>query len=657
MIVAMGLREVKQVLRDKITGGITEEQIYLFREGTNYKSYHMLGAHRMEQDGMSGVRFGLWAPNASWVSVVGDFNGWNTSVNRMLQRGDSGIWELFLPGVEEGQLYKYAVGSASGDVHYKCDPYGYYQELRPNTASIIYDLEGYPWKDTEWLEQNKQHLKLDKPMLIYEVHLGSWKQKEDGSFYRYTELADELVDYVTRMGYTHIELMPIMEHPFDGSWGYQVTGYYAVTSRYGTPKEFMYFVDRCHQKGIGVILDWVPGHFPKDAHGLARFDGTPLFEHADSRRGEHPGWGTYVFDYGRHEVQSFLISNAIFWLDYYHVDGIRVDAVTSMLYLDFGREDWLPNQYGGNENLEAADFLKRLNEIVYSRYPGTLMIAEDSSQWPLVTAPTSSGGLGFLYKWNMGWMNDTLRYTSMDPLYRKWNHNLLTFSLTYAFSENYILPLSHDEVVHGKRSLLNKMPGEYHQKFAGLRSLLGYMIAHPGKKLTFMGGEYGQFIEWKYDAGLDWLLLDYEMHQKMFHYVKELNHFYTRQPALWENDNGWNGFEWICPDDNGQSVIAFLRKSRTPEDFLLVVVNFTPIERRDYRIGVPKVKGFRNIFHSDDADFGGDGYKNNELIKSEKIPCHGSEHSITLCISPTSIAFYKPEIQQKRTRKKNGNGS
>ena len=657
MIVAMGLREVKQVLRDKITGGITEEQIYLFREGTNYKSYHMLGAHRMEQDGMSGVRFGLWAPNASWVSVVGDFNGWNTSVNRMLQRGDSGIWELFLPGVEEGQLYKYAVGSASGDVHYKCDPYGYYQELRPNTASIIYDLEGYPWKDTEWLEQNKQHLKLDKPMLIYEVHLGSWKQKEDGSFYRYTELADELVDYVTRMGYTHIELMPIMEHPFDGSWGYQVTGYYAVTSRYGTPKEFMYFVDRCHQKGIGVILDWVPGHFPKDAHGLARFDGTPLFEHADSRRGEHPGWGTYVFDYGRHEVQSFLISNAIFWLDYYHVAGIRVDAVTSMLYLDFGREDWLPNQYGGNENLEAADFLKRLNEIVYSRYPGTLMIAEDSSQWPLVTAPTSSGGLGFLYKWNMGWMNDTLRYTSMDPLYRKWNHNLLTFSLTYAFSENYILPLSHDEVVHGKRSLLNKMPGEYHQKFAGLRSLLGYMIAHPGKKLTFMGGEYGQFIEWKYDAGLDWLLLDYEMHQKMFHYVKELNHFYTRQPALWENDNGWNGFEWICPDDNGQSVIAFLRKSRTPEDFLLVVVNFTPIERRDYRIGVPKVKGFRNIFHSDDADFGGDGYKNNELIKSEKIPCHGSEHSITLCISPTSIAFYKPEIQQKRTRKKNGNGS
>ena len=639
--------------RNEITGGITEEQIYLFREGTNYKSYYMLGAHRMDQDGNRGVRFAVWAPNASWVSVVGDFNHWMKEADPMQQKDNSGIWELFIPGVETGQLYKYAIGSTSGEVLYKCDPYAYYCELRPKTASIVYDLEGYSWLDTEWQEhKNSKQLLLDKPMLIYEVHLGSWRQKEDGSFYSYLELATELVDYVVDMGYTHIELMPIMEHPYDGSWGYQVTGYFAATSRYGTPKDFMHFIDCCHRKGIGVILDWVPGHFPKDAHGLARFDGTPLYEHPDPRRGEHPQWGTYVFDYGRHEVQSFLISSAIFWLDYFHVDGFRVDAVTSMLYLDFGRENWLPNQFGGNENIEAVAFLKRLNEIIFSRYPTTLMIAEDSSQWPLVTAPTSSGGLGFLYKWNMGWMNDTLRYTSMDPVYRKWNHNLLTFSLTYAFSENYILPLSHDEVVHGKRSLLGKMPGEYYQKFAGLRSLLGYMMAHPGKKLNFMGNEFGQFIEWKCDAGLDWLLLDYEMHQKMQSYVKALNHFYVDQPALWEDDNGWSGFEWICPDDNSQSVLAFLRKSRMPEDYLLVVVNFTPVDRPEYRIGVPMVKGFLNIFTSDDTDFGGDGYKNAALIKTEKIPCHGLEQSVALRIPPSSIAFYKPVFQQKRLRKK-----
>ncbi len=637
--------------RNEFTGGITQEQIYLFREGTNYKSYYMLGAHRMNQDSRKGVRFAVWAPNADWVSVVGDFNAWSTTANPMKMLDNSGIWELFISGLDNGQLYKYAIGSGSGEVLYKCDPYGYYCELRPKTASIVYNLEDYSWSDTKWQEDKNSKGLLDKPMLIYEVHLGSWRQKEDGSFYSYLELAAELVDYVVDMGYTHIELMPIMEHPYDGSWGYQVTGFFAVTSRYGTPKDFMYFIDCCHQKGIGVILDWVPGHFPKDAHGLARFDGTPLYEHPDPRRGEQTQWGTYVFDYGRHEVQSFLYSSAIFWLDYFHIDGFRVDAVTSMLYLDFGREEWLPNQYGGNENLEAAAFLKRLNEIVFSQYPTTLMIAEDSSQWPLVTAPTCSGGLGFLYKWNMGWMNDTLRYTSMDPYYRKWNHNLLTFSLTYAFSENYILPLSHDEVVHGKRSLLNKMPGEYHQKFAELRSLLGYLIAHPGKKLSFMGNEFGQFIEWKFDAGLDWLLLDYEMHQKMQGYVKALNHFYLNQPALWEDDNSWSGFEWICPDDNNQSVLTFLRKSRMPEEYLLVVVNFTPLERLEYRIGVPLVKGFQMIFNSDDTDFGGDGYKNNALIKTEKHPCHGLEQSIKLCIPPSSIVFYKPVFQQKRLRK------
>ncbi len=630
---------------------ITEEQIYLFHEGTNYKSYHMLGAHRMEQDRQSGVRFSVWAPNANWVSVVGDFNGWDIQANPMHMIRESGIWELFIPGIEEGQLYKYALGSASGEVLYKSDPYAYYNELRPNTASIVYDIGGFPWKDETWMNRRKEKPLMNQPMLIYEVHPGSWKQKEDGSFLNFRELAATLVDYVVDMGYTHIELMPMMEHPFDGSWGYQVTGYYAVTSRYGTPKDFMYFVDYCHQKGIGVILDWVPGHFPKDAHGLARFDGTSLFEHPDPRRGEHPHWGTLIFDYGRLEVQSFLISNAIFWLEYYHVDGFRVDAVTSMLYLDYGREEWLPNIYGGNENLEAAALLKRLNEIVYSQFPATLMIAEDSSQWPLVTAPTSSGGLGFLYKWNMGWMNDTLRYTSMDPIYRKWNHNLLTFSLTYAFSENYILPLSHDEVVHGKRSLLNKMPGEYHEKFAGLRCLLGYMMAHPGKKLTFMGGEFGQFIEWRYDAELDWLLLDYEMHQKMKDYVKALNHFYQSQPPLWEDDGGWSGFEWICPDDNNQSVLAFLRKSRSKQDYLLVAVNFTPVQRNDYRIGVPKAKGFREIFNSDDAGYGGNGYRNTDLIKPENVPYHGYEQSVALSLPPLSVVFYKPVKQAGRPKK------
>jgi 1,4-alpha-glucan branching enzyme len=639
------------VAKSRNTGEITEEQLYLFHEGTNYKSYQMLGAHRMEQNGQKGVRFSVWAPNANWVSTVGDFNGWNSEANPMQRIGDSGVWELFIPGVETNQLYKYAIGSASGEVLYKCDPYAFYCELRPKTASIVYDLEGYTWSDAEWMESRKEKLPVDQPILIYEVHLGSWKQREDGSFLTYRELTSELVDYVVDMGYTHIELMPVMEHPFDGSWGYQVTGFYAVTSRYGTPKDFMFFVDYCHKKGLSVILDWVPGHFPKDAHGLAQFDGTSIYEHPDPRRGEHPQWGTLIFDYGRHEVQSFLISNAIFWLEYYHVDGFRVDAVTSILYLDFGREEWLPNKFGGNENLEAADFLKRLNEIVYAQFPTTMMVAEDSSQWPMVTAPTSSGGLGFLYKWNMGWMNDTLRYSSMDPIFRKWNHNLLTFSLSYAFSENYILPLSHDEAVHGKRSLLNKMPGEYHQKFAGLRSLLGYMIAHPGKKLTFMGGEFGQFIEWRYDAGLDWLLLDYEMHQKTLDYVKAINHFYRSQAALWEDDNGWSGFEWICPDDNNQSVVAFLRKSRTPEDYLLVVVNFTPVERMDYRIGVPKVKSYQEIFSSDNTSFGGNGYENLKLVKVEKLPCHGYEQSVTLSLPPLSIAFYKPVKQQKRSNK------
>jgi 1,4-alpha-glucan branching enzyme len=624
------------------TDEITEEQLYLFHEGTNYRSYQMLGAHLTMRNQEQGVRFGVWAPNAGWVSVVGEFNAWNPNVNPMHRIEGSGVWEAFIPEAAEYHMYKYAIGTGSGEVLYKYDPYAYYSEVRPKTASIIYDLEGYSWGDTVWQEKKLDKLSIEQPMLIYEVHLGSWKRKEDDQFLTYRELAYALVDYVVDMGYTHIELLPVMEHPFDGSWGYQVLGYYAATSRYGTPKDFMFFVDYCHQKGIGVILDWVPGHFPRDAHGLARFDGTPIYEHPDPRRGEHPGWGTLIFDYGRLEVQSFLISNVVFWLEYFHVDGFRVDAVTSMLYLNFERKDWLPNQYGGNENLEAVALLKRMNEVVYSIYPNTLMIAEESSEWPLVTAPTNCGGLGFLYKWNMGWMNDTLKYCSMDPIYRKWNHNLLTFSLTYAFSENYILPFSHDEVVHGKRSLLNRMPGEYNQKFAGLRCLYGYMMAHPGKKLLFMGGEFGQFIEWKYDAALDWLLLDYEMHQKLKDYVKAINHFYRENPSLWEDDHGWSGFQWICADDHDQSVLSLIRTGHKKGDQTIVVVNFTPVARQNYRIGVPKASGYKEILNSDDISFGGNGLISTEMIKTENLPCHGFEQSVALQIPPLSTVFYKP---------------
>jgi len=526
----------------------------------------------------------------------------------------------------------------------KSDPYAYYSEFRPATASVIYDLEGYSWSDEAWMAKKKEVSPYDKPLNIYEVHLGSWKRNADGSLLTYKELAYDLVDYVVDMGYTHIEIMPIMEYPFDGSWGYQVVGYYAVTSRYGTPEDFMFFVDHCHQNGIGVIMDWVPGHFPKDAHGLARFDGAPLYEHSDPRRGEHPQWGTYVFDYGRLEVQSFLISNVIFWLDYYHVDGIRVDAVTSMLYLDYAREDWVPNRLGGRENLEAADFMRKLNETVFSLFPNTLMIAEDSSEWPMVTSPTCSGGLGYNFKWNMGWMNDTLKYSSMDPIHRKQHHDLLTFSLTYSFSENYILPLSHDEVVHEKRSLLEKMPGEYKQKFAGLRSLYGYMMAHPGKKLLFMGGEFGQVIEWRFDNSLDWHLLAYEMHRKMQDYVKELNHFYLKNPCLWEDDYSWSGFQWINPDDRSQSMVSFLRRGKDPEDILVIIVNFTPVPRYHYRIGLPMVGGYNKVFNSDEKRFGGTGLVISEMAWTEDIAYHNFKQSISLTIPPTSVLYYKAVV-------------
>lgn len=623
-------------------GELTDEQIYLFHEGTNYKCYQLLGAHLTKRGKNAGVLFRVWAPNACWISVVGDFNEWNIQAHPMNQVKASEIWEVFIPKVTENQLYKYAIGTSYGEVLYKYDPYAYYSELRPNTASAVYDLLGYVWKDRTWQQKKKTGKLQGKPMLIYEVHLGSWRRHEDGSLMNYREIADELVDYVVEMGYTHIELMPVMEHPFDGSWGYQVVGYYSATSRYGTPKDFMYFVDLCHLKGIGVILDWVPGHFPKDAHGLIRFDGSPLYEHPDPRRGEHPQWGTLIFDYARHEVQCFLISNLIFWLEYYHLDGFRVDAVASMLYYDYAREDWLPNQYGGRENLEAAEFIKKLNQTVTDYYPNTLVIAEDSSQWPGVTAPVAMGGLGFTHKWNMGWMNDTLRYCSMDPFYRSWHHNLITFSLTYAFSEQYVLPLSHDEVVHGKHSLLDKMPGDYSQKFAGLRCLFGYMASHPGNKLTFMGGEFGHFIEWKYDSQLDWFLLDYEMHRKMREYVKALNHFYQENTCLWEDDGGWNGYQWISPNDREQSIFAYMRKGYKPDNYMIVVINYTPVHRPYYRLGVPKEKGWKEVFNSDNKDFGGLGMECRDIITPEIVPCHDFEQSVVISLPPLSAVFYKP---------------
>jgi len=621
---------------------ITEDQIYLFHQGTNYKSYLMMGAHFTKRDGMNGVRFSVWAPNASWVSVIGVFNEWNALPNPMKKISASGIWEAFIPGITENQYYKYAIGTADGEVLYKYDPYAYCAELRPGTASAVYNLEGYSWNDKAWQQKKKAGKNNGKPMLIYEVHFGSWKTHEDGSFLTYREMAEELVDYVVDLGYTHIELMPVMEYPFDGSWGYQIVGYYAATSRYGTPKDFMYFVDMCHQKGIGVILDWVPGHFPRDAHGLRRFDGSAVYEHADPRRGEHPQWGTMIFNYERKEVQSFLISNLVFWSEYYHADGYRVDAVASMLYYDYAREDWIPNKFGGRENLEAAEFLKKLNEVVTTCYPNTMVIAEDSSQWPKVTGAIAEGGLGFTHKWNMGWMNDTLKYCSMDPLFRRGSHNLLTFSLSYAFTEKFVLPLSHDEVVHGKHSLLDRMPGDYPQKFAGLRGLFGYMIAHPGDKLTFMGGEFGQYIEWKYDNQLDWFLLEYEMHRKMKDYVKALNHFYLENSCLWEDDNGWNGYNWISPNDSDQSIIAFVRKGSKPKNYMIVVVNFTPVHRPVYRMGVPKEKGFFEAFNSDSQEFGGSGIVCNEMIIPENIPCHDFEQSVVLSIPPLSAVFYKP---------------
>ena len=635
---------------EKIRANASDLPIYLFKQGNNCEAYRYFGAHLDRRAGEQGVVFRVWAPHAVAVSVVGDFNSWKPGSHPMQKVDGDSIWELFIPGVQEYDIYKYCVTTRAGDLVYKADPYAFHAETRPSNGSKVYDLEGFGWHDEAWMEAQKKADVINGPMNIYEMHAGSWKMKPDGAPYNYSELADQLIPYITEMGYTHVELLPVMEYPFDGSWGYQVTGYFAPTSRYGTPKDLMAFVDKLHTAGIGVIMDWVPAHFPKDAFGLYRFDGEPCYEDPNPRRGEHKEWGTMVFDFGRNEVQSFLISSALYWLEQYHIDGLRVDAVASMLYLDYNRRDgeWEANKNGGKENLEAIDFLRKLNNAVLGRYPHKYMIAEESTAWPMVTKPAADGGLGFNFKWNMGWMNDMLSYMKTDPLFRAGNHNKVTFSFFYAFSENFVLPISHDEVVHGKCSLINKMPGDYEAKFANLRTFFGYMMAHPGKKLQFMGQEFGQFVEWNEAKPLDWMLLEYEKHTELQNYVKTLNRLYKERPALWQIDYSWEGFQWVVPDDSQQSVIAFLRKDAAGKQ-LLVVCNFNPVLREGYSLGVPVSGTYKELLNSDDAAFGGSGAVHNKAQRSKKKPMHGFEQSITLTLPPMSTLYF--EVPVKRAAK------
>jgi 1,4-alpha-glucan branching enzyme len=625
---------------------LSDFDLHLFTEGRLYRAYEKLGAHLATIEGVPGVRFAVWAPNALRVSVVGDFNDWDGRRHPMRNRGTTGLWELFIPDLPEGTIYKYEIRPREGDAPFlKADPFAFEAELRPKTASVVRELAGFKWTDQDWMQARAARNPLAEPISVYEVHLGSWMRvpEEGNRWLTYRELAAKLIPYAKELGYTHLELMPVTEHPFDGSWGYQTTGYFAVTSRYGTPLEFMAFVDACHQAGIGVILDWVPSHFPDDPHGLAAFDGTQLYDHADPRLGYHPEWHSRIFNYGRPEVRNFLLNSALFWLDRYHVDGLRVDAVASMLYLDYARQpgEWIPNRFGGNENLEAIEFLKEFNVVVHREYPGVLTIAEESTAWTGVSRPTYVGGLGFSLKWNMGWMHDMLYYFSRDPIYRKYHQNQITFGLLYAFHENFILVLSHDEVVHGKRALLDKMPGDLWQRFANLRALLGYMYGHPGKKMLFMGGEIGQWWEWNHDESLQWHLLQYESHQGVQRYVADLNRLYRAEPALHEVDFDGPGFQWIDFTDADQSVVAFIRRARDPNNAVVCVCNFTPTPQFGYRIGVPTAGYYRELLNSDAAAYGGSNMGNGGGVWAEPSPCHGFPYSISLTLPPLGVLFLK----------------
>ena len=630
---------------------LSEFDRYLLSEGTFHRAYERLGAHFVERDGQRGVQFAVWAPNAKLISVIGDFNKWNASANPM-EPSSAGVWETFIPRLRQGDTYKYHIESTfQGYKVDKADPYCFAAEIRPQTASRVWDLASYSWQDDSWMASRAKRNSLDSPISIYEVHLGSWKRvpAEGNRWLTYREMAPLLADYVHAAGFTHVELLPIMEHPFDGSWGYETTGYFAPTSRFGSPSDFMYFVDYLHQHEIGVILDWVPAHFPKDEAGLGYFDGTHLYEHADPRKGEHPDWNTFVFNYGRNEVRSFLISNALFWLDKYHLDGLRVDAVAAMLYLDYGRRDgeWIPNRYGGKENIEAIEFLRSFNEQVYAAFPSAMTIAEESTSWPQVSRPNYLGGLGFGLKWNMGWMHDILEYMSQDPVFRSYHHNQITFSLVYAWSENFVLPFSHDEVVYGKGSLLRKMPGDEWQKFANLRLLYGFMFGHPGKKLLFMGSEFGQWSEWNHDGSVDWHLLESPRHSALARWVRDLNTLYRGQPALHQLDFDAAGFAWVDCKDVQRSVVSFLRRGRNPEDQLLFVCNFTPVVRQNYRVGVPREGFWKEVLNSDAPLYGGSGQGNFGGLETVALPIHGQPYSLNMTLPPLGIVVYQPESRNR----------
>ena len=629
-----------------------EANVRAYTSGEAIRAWEFMGSHAQERDGQWGYTFRVWAPHAAEVSVVGDFNRWEEGANPLSPMG-GGLWEGFVPGLDRYDVYKYAIRTKDGRTLLKADPYAFHAETRPGTASKIYELGSYQWNDQSWLDYRKKNPVYHRPLNIYEVHLGSWRRTGDGQFLSYRGIADYLVPYVKEMGFTHVEFMPLTEHPLDDSWGYQCTGYFAATSRFGTPDDLMYLIDQLHQAGVGVILDWVPAHFPKDAFGLYEFDGEPCYEYQDMRKGEHADWGTRVFDYGRNEVRSFLFSSALFWLEMFHIDGLRVDAVASMLYLDYGRQggEWVPNIHGGNENLEAVDFLQKLNERIFAEHDDVMMIAEESTAWPKVSHPVSEGGLGFNLKWNMGWMNDVLHYMKLDPYFRQFNHRDITFSFMYAFSENFILPLSHDEVVHMKGSLLNKMPGTYEEQFHGVRAFYTYMLTHPGKKLLMMGSEFGQWNEWHFEYSLDWHLMDNEINRKTKDFFQAANHLYLAQPALWQEDFSWEGFEWIYADDNQANTISFLRKD-DKGDTLVVVCNFSPVDRTGYCIGVPVPGAYTCIFNTDDEAFGGEGRGDKEPVKSTYNPCHGREQSIIITLPPMSAVIYKCTRKFPARRKK-----